>query len=117
MVRDNWGFGPSDRGAVAGDEGYLPYRRLAVSVLARALQDLSNPAGTATDRESARVFFTGSSMLSHWCRVASLDPKWVAGRVQKLDLVSRPEAPCLTPLPPSTSHSHRQPVRSAVRPI
>ena len=63
---------------------YRPYRRLAVGVLARALQDLSNPAGTATDRESARVFFTGSGMLSYWCLVASLDPQWVAGRVLKL---------------------------------
>lgn len=116
-MRDNWGFGPSDRGAVAGDEAYLPYRRLAVSVLARALQDLSNPAGTATDRESARAFFTGSSMLSHWCRVASLDPKWVAGRVQKLDLVSRSGTPCLTPAPLSTSHLPLPRVPSVVRPI
>jgi hypothetical protein len=115
-VRDNWGFGPSDRGAVAGDEAYLPYRRLAVSVLARALQDLSNPAGSATDRESARAFFTGSGMLSHWCRVASLDPLWVAGRVQKLGQVTVPGTPCLTPSQ-ENSHSSRPPVRSVVRPI
>ena len=90
-MRDNWGFGPSDRGATGGDEAYRPYRRLAVGVLARALQDLSNPAGTATDRESARVFFTGSGMLSYWCLVASLDPQWVAGRVLKLGQVTSRE--------------------------
>lgn len=114
-MNDNWGFGPSDRGAVGGDEGYRPYRRLAVGVLARALQDLSNPAGTATDRESARVFFTGSGMLSYWCRVASLDPQWVAGRVQKLQL-TLPGQPCSTILLP-TSRASLPPVPSVVRPI
>lgn len=116
-MRDNWGFGPSERGATGGDEAYRPYRRLAVGVLARALQDLSNPAGTATDRESARIFFTGSGMLSYWCLVASLDPKWVAGRVQKLGQVTLPETPCLTPPPLPTSPSSLPRVLPVVRPI
>ncbi len=68
----------------SGDETFRPYRHLAVRVLARALQDLTNPAGLATHRESARVFFAGSSMLSHWCRVAALDPRWITDRAGKL---------------------------------
>jgi len=116
-VRDNWGFGPSDRGADASDEAYRPYRRLAVGVLARALQDLSNPAGTATDRESARVFFTGSGMLSYWCRVASLDPQWVAGRVLKLQQLTLPGQPCRTPPLLPTNPTSLPPAPSAVRPI
>jgi hypothetical protein len=115
-VKDNWGFGPSDLGAVVGEEAYRPYRRLAVGVLARALQDLSNPAGTATDRESARVFFTGSGMLSYWCLVASLDPQWVAGRVLKLQQVTRPGQPC-RPTPVPTTPSSLPPAPSVVRPI
>jgi hypothetical protein len=98
-----------------GEEAYRPYRRLAVGVLARALQDLSNPAGTATDRESARVFFTGSGMLSYWCLVASLDPQWVAGRVLKLQQVTPQGQPC-RPIPASTHPSSLPPVRSVVRP-
>jgi hypothetical protein len=65
---------PADRGDTYEDVGLRPYRQLAVRVLARALLDLDNPAGSAADRESARVFLTGSSMLFHWCRVAALDP-------------------------------------------
>jgi hypothetical protein len=98
-----------------GEEAYRPYRRLAVGVLARALQDLSNPAGTATDRESARVFFTGSGMLSYWCLVASLDPQWVAGRVLKLQQVAPQGQPC-HPTPVSTRPSSLPPARSVVRP-
>jgi hypothetical protein len=59
------------------DEAFLPYRHLALHVLARALRDLSNAEGAETDRESARRFLAGSPMLSHWCRVASVDPALV----------------------------------------
>jgi hypothetical protein len=59
------------------DEAFLPYRRLAMHVLGRAIRDLENGAGSATDRESARVFLAGSPMLFHWCRVAALDPRLV----------------------------------------
>jgi hypothetical protein len=59
------------------------YRHLAVRVLARALRDLSDPAGSATDRESARRFFAGSRMLFHWCRVAELDPRWIVHRAAR----------------------------------
>jgi hypothetical protein len=59
------------------DEGFIPYRHLALHVLARALRDLSNAAAPLTDRESARLFLAGSPMLLHWCRVAALDPRVV----------------------------------------
>jgi len=75
-------FPIEDRGS--SDDGFASYRHLAVHVLARALKDLLNPAGSPTDRESARLFLTGSPMLSHWCRVAALDPRWVAERAVQL---------------------------------
>jgi hypothetical protein len=53
-------------------------------VLARALMDLSNPDGSATDRESARVFLAGSGMLFHWCRVAALDPWRIVNHAENL---------------------------------
>ncbi len=61
-----------------------PYRRLAIHVLARALRDLSNPAGSPTDRESARQFLNGSPMLAHWCRLAAFDPRLVAAHLARL---------------------------------
>jgi hypothetical protein len=71
----------------ACDEAFRPYRQLAIRVLTRALRDMVNPLGTATDRESARAFFAGSTMLEHWCRVAALDPRWLADRAGRLTLV------------------------------
>jgi hypothetical protein len=50
-------------GAIARDEAFIPYRHLAIRVLARALLDVSNPSGSANDREGARLFFAGSRML------------------------------------------------------
>jgi hypothetical protein len=66
------------------DEAFRPYRHLAVRVLARALEDLSNPTGSATDRESARLFLAGSGMLFHWCRVAALDPCRVVNHAERV---------------------------------
>jgi hypothetical protein len=68
----------------AGDERLRPYRQLAVRVLARAVLDVMDPAGSATDRESARSFLAGCPMLEHWCHVAALDPNCVAENVQRL---------------------------------
>ena len=63
---------------VLGDDAsFTPYRRLALRVLTCALQDLSDPAGSA-NRESARAFLDGSSMLHLWCRVAAVDPSSIA---------------------------------------
>jgi hypothetical protein len=68
--------------APGGEEALRPYRRLAIRVLERALLDVTNAAGSAKDRESARVFLASSRMLGLWCRVAALDPSYVVGRVQ-----------------------------------
>jgi hypothetical protein len=65
------------------DEQLRPYRGLAVRVLARAFQDLTNPV-RSSDRESARVFLAGSGMMLHWCRVAALDPFCVVNHAEKL---------------------------------
>jgi hypothetical protein len=59
--------------ALQDDVTFKPYRDLAVRVLTRALLDLDDPAGSAADRESARAFLAGSSMLLHWCQVAAVD--------------------------------------------
>lgn len=65
-------------GAVA--EGFLPYRNLAVRVIDQALRDAASRVESGTDRESARAFLAGSSMLSLWCEVAAIDPEWVVAR-------------------------------------
>jgi hypothetical protein len=65
-----------------GEEALRPYRRLAVRVLERALLDMT--AGSASDRESARVFLASSRMLVLWCQIAALDPSYVVGRVRRL---------------------------------
>ena len=71
-------------GSVACDERLLPYRHLAMRVLARAVLDVMDPAGSATDRESARAFLAGSTMLQHWCHVAALDPDCIAENLERL---------------------------------
>lgn len=72
------------------DEAFMPYRHLAIRVLACALRDVADPAGSQTDRESARLFFAGSPMLLHWCRVAALDPCLVAKHAAKFTKPTRP---------------------------
>ena len=66
--------------SIACEERLRPYRHLAMRVLARAVLDVTDPTGSAADRESARAFLAGSLMLQHWCRVAALDPDCVAER-------------------------------------
>ncbi len=68
----------------ASGNGFLPYRHLAIRVLASALRDVSSPAASPSDRESARQFFAGSDMLFHWCRVAALDPLRIADHAANL---------------------------------
>ena len=75
----------ADDGSGCDEAGLRPYRHLAVRVLARALLDLANPAGSAADRESARMFLAGSCMLFHWCRVAEINPWCIVQRAEKLD--------------------------------
>jgi hypothetical protein len=70
--------------SIACDERLRPYRHLAIRVLARAVLDVMDPAGSATDRESARAFLAGSAMLQHWCEVAALDPDCIAENLDRL---------------------------------
>jgi hypothetical protein len=65
-------------------EEALPYRRLAMRVISQALNDAADPGQSMTDRESARLFLAGSSMLHLWCQIASLDPQWMAARAVML---------------------------------
>lgn len=70
--------------AITCDERLRPYRHLAMRVLARAVLDMTDPTGSAADRRSARAFLAGSVMLQHWCRVAALDPDYVAERAVRV---------------------------------
>jgi hypothetical protein len=72
------------RGSEARDEAFMPYRHLAVRVLACALRDVAGHAGSHADRKSARQFFAGCPMFFHWCRVAGLDPHLVARHATRL---------------------------------
>ena len=58
-----------------GNESQRHYRRLAVRVIALALEDLTLPGRSAADRASARSFFRPSWTLTHWCTLAAVDPK------------------------------------------
>ena len=90
--------------SLACDERLRPYRHLAIRVLARAVRDVVEPAGSPTDRESARAFLAGSDMLQHWCRVAALDPDYVAENVERFTAgvtMKDPRMPAGRPLRPS----------------
>ena len=71
---------PPSRRANAPPEHLLPYRRVALNVIGRAIRDLASPAESMT----ARAFFAGSGMLHHWCALAELDPASVAARATVL---------------------------------
>lgn len=70
-------------------------RRLALRVIERALKDIVAPHCAAADRQTAREFLAGSSMLVHWCSVATLDP----GRVTAWALAIDPATPASARLP------------------
>ena len=57
--------------------GPAPCRHLAARVIEQALKDVLQPGQTATDRQTARSFLAGSTMLSYWCEVAGLDASQV----------------------------------------
>lgn len=59
-------------------------RHLAARIIHQAFRDLAKPAGSRRDQESARVFLSGSSMLTHWCAVANLDPDTMVARAKAL---------------------------------
>lgn len=59
-----------------------PYRMLAVRVITLAVRDLVADGQSAPERHSARVFLSGSRMLTHWCRLADLDPAAITDHVR-----------------------------------
>jgi hypothetical protein len=59
-------------------------RHLAARVIHQAFRDLAKPAGSDHDQESARDFLSGSSMLTHWCAVARVDPHRMIARAKHL---------------------------------
>ena len=60
------------------------HRYLAARVIDQAFRDVRDPNGALTDSASARVFLTGSPMLSYWCDVAEFDLNCVIIRAQTL---------------------------------
>jgi hypothetical protein len=78
-----WREDRSNESIAGSHERFRPYRHLAVRVLARAVLDVMDPAGSSSDRESAREFLAGSVMLRHWCRVAALDPDRISQYVER----------------------------------
>jgi hypothetical protein len=59
------------------------YRRLAARVIYQAFRDLESPGASAEHRQSARVFLTGSSLLTYWCELAEADSAVVVARAQE----------------------------------
>jgi hypothetical protein len=60
------------------------HRLLAARVIDQAVRDVRNPNGMPTDRASARVFLSGSPMLSYWCQIARVDLTCVIDRARAL---------------------------------
>ncbi len=67
--------------SVARAEVLAPYRQLAARVIAQALRDLLASPSVA-DRESARVFLSGSRMLDYWCELADINPSAIRSRMR-----------------------------------
>jgi hypothetical protein len=65
-----------------------PYRTLALRVISVAVRDLISPGHSASERETARAFLSGSPMLTHWCSLADIDPeairKQMRGRLRQV---------------------------------
>jgi hypothetical protein len=68
----------------AGVRGELlaPYRVLASRVIALAVRDLVTYGHSASERDSARAFLSGSRMLTHWCELADIDPAAIRAQVR-----------------------------------
>ena len=70
--------------AIAADCEGLSCRHLAARIIEQAFRDLDSPAASRSDQETARGFLSGSSMLTHWCAVANLDPVRMVARAARL---------------------------------
>jgi len=53
----------------------VPYRALAVRIIALAIRDLVTHEEADAEYASARAFLSGSGLLLHWCELAGIDPK------------------------------------------
>jgi hypothetical protein len=60
------------------------HRHLAARVIDQALRDIESPVGSASDRESARDFLSGSAMLHFWCALADCDALCLIARANVL---------------------------------
>jgi hypothetical protein len=61
-----------------------PYRTLALRVISLAVRDLITPGHSPTERDTARAFLAGSRMLTHWCKLADLDPDTIRKHIRGL---------------------------------
>ena len=84
QIADAWAFPLRDSSGEVEAEA-VTLRRLALRVIERALKDIVAPHCAAADRQTARDFLAGSTMLVHWCSVATLDPGRVTAWATALD--------------------------------
>lgn len=68
--------------AVVHDDPLGPYRALALRVISVAVRDLIAPGHSLSERNSARAFLSGSRMLTHWCKLADIDPEAIREQTQ-----------------------------------
>lgn len=66
------------------DEGLAPYRTLALRVISLAVRDLITTGQSASDRATARAFLSGSRMLTHWCKLADIDPEAIRRELRRV---------------------------------
>lgn len=66
------------------EEMLAPYRTLALRVISLAVRDLVTPGQSASERDTARRFLSGSPMLTHWCRLADIDPEFIRRRLRHM---------------------------------
>lgn len=64
------------------DELLAPYRTLALRVISLAVRDLITPGHSSAERDTARAFLSGSRMLTHWCKLAGVDPEAIRQRMR-----------------------------------
>ena len=70
-----------------------PSERLAVAVIARAIQDTTlTEAKRKRIKDDAEAFLAGGPMLTFWARIAGLDPAWIVKEWARLQ--TTPEELC-----------------------
>ncbi len=66
----------------ARQELLAPYRLLALRVISLAVRDLITSGHPASERDTALEFLSGSRMLTHWCRLADINPDVIRKQMQ-----------------------------------